>query len=170
MSEEKLDFVHAFLDSRGKWRREFRRKGFPRVTLKGKPHSPEFQEQYQALLTQSAPKKSRAKDGTVDAELLAYLRDVAFTEALAKDTQVSWRRILERFADHLTPIGRRRYGDNAIASLGEKQVKGFYRRQDAQRAADGIKGHTGLCAVCDVARRTGYRSDEVHSGGEARQE
>jgi site-specific recombinase XerC len=137
MSEEKLPYVHGFVDSRGKWRREFRRKGFPKVTLKGKPHSAEFQEHYQALLSQSAPKKSKAKDGTVDAELLAYLRDDAFTGALAKDTQVSWRRILERFADHLTPIGRRRYGDNAIASLGEKQVRDFIagKTPNAQRTA-----------------------------------
>ena len=53
MAEIKLDYVNSFIDARGKRRHQFRRKGHKKVTIKGRPGSPEFTEHYHALLDQT---------------------------------------------------------------------------------------------------------------------
>ena len=52
MATFKLDFVHSFIDARGKLRHVFRRNGHKTVTIKGRPGSPEFMDSYHALLEQ----------------------------------------------------------------------------------------------------------------------
>jgi integrase len=141
MSEEELPYVHKFIDARGKVRRVFRRKGHKTVTLKGAPSSAEFQEAYQALLEKTGPKtigQSRAKAGTVDASVIAYFRHDVFTKGLAKDTQDGWRQVLERFVDHKTTSGRR-YGDNQIATLGEKPIRKFLEGKTANTQRNSLK-------------------------------
>jgi hypothetical protein len=66
MSEEELPYIHKFRDSRGKTRRVFRRNGHKQVTIKGEPHSVEFQETYQALLERTAPKTIGQSRGCAD--------------------------------------------------------------------------------------------------------
>jgi hypothetical protein len=71
----KLDFVSSFYDSRGKLRHQFRRKGHPRVTIKGRPGSPEFMEHDHALLAKTG--------GTVSLEIGASRRKAGTVNALA---------------------------------------------------------------------------------------
>ena len=118
MATFKLPFVHSFYDARGKLRHVFRRKGHKRVTIKGKPGTPEFMERYHALLNQTGGLDigaSRLKAGTIDALIPRYYQSESF-KALAKATQVCRRPILDRFRDFKTPSGRR-YGDNRIGLM-----------------------------------------------------
>src|SRR3954470_466622 len=98
MAEIRLEYVNSFIDARGKRRHVFRRKGHKRVTIKGRPGSGEFMEQYHALLerTGGSPSPqigtSKAKTGTVDAVAVALYKHDVFTKGLAKDTQAPWRR------------------------------------------------------------------------------
>jgi hypothetical protein len=54
MADIELDFVNRFIDSRGEVRYTFRRKGHKRVTIKGRPGSPDFMTNYHALLEKDA--------------------------------------------------------------------------------------------------------------------
>ena len=91
----KLDFVHSFIDARGKPRHVFRRHGHKTVTIKGRPGSPEFMDEYHALLERtggSLPQNIGAslnKEGTIDALILRYVKHDTFTKGLATATQNS---------------------------------------------------------------------------------
>src|SRR5580765_4387078 len=100
----RLDYVFSFIDSRGKLRHTFRRKGYKRVTIKGRPGSPEFMDHYHALLDQSGGPlsganvgASRTKAGTIDALIVKYLQHDTFKKGLAPATQVMQRQILDNF-------------------------------------------------------------------------
>jgi integrase-like protein len=129
-------YLHGFIDARGKKRYVFRRRGHKQVTVKGKYGSPEFIDNYRSLVDQTAPKtigQAKARAGTVDAIAIAYFKSEAF-DGLARETQKTWRRIIERFRDHATPSGRR-YGDNSIATLNEAAIKRFLegKKPNAQK-------------------------------------
>src|SRR5262245_58490527 len=134
-------YVHDFIDARGNRRYVFRRKGFKTVTVKGKYKSAEFHRHYGELLAQTEPKTighGKAKSGTVDAVVLAWLKNDVFTKGLAKETQASWRRIIERFSDHVT-AGGRRYGDNSIATINDKAVQRFLDGKTANAQKNSLK-------------------------------
>jgi hypothetical protein len=139
-------YLHSFIDARGKKRHVFRRKGHKQVTVKGKFGSPEFIDNYRALVEQTAPKtigQTRARAGTVDAQAIAYLKSETFSNGLAKETQRTWRRIIERFRDHLTPSGRR-YGDNPMATLNEKAIKRFIEGKKPNAQKNSLKAVRAL--------------------------
>jgi len=149
MAEVKLQFLHSFTDSRGKRRHVFRRKGHKTVTIKGAPGSTEFLEAYQALLEKTGGNPpltigaSKAKAGTTDAWVIAYFKHDAFTKGLAKDTQNSWRPILERFRKHKTPSGRS-YGENRMATLRERPIRDFLEGKTANQQKNELKAIRGL--------------------------
>jgi integrase/recombinase XerD len=114
MADIKLDYVNTFTDARGKRRHQFRRKGNKRVTIKGRPGSPEFMDAYHALLEQTGGPlsvadigASRTKAGTIDALIVGYLKHDAFKKGLAPATQAMRRPILDHFREFRTPGGRR---------------------------------------------------------------
>jgi len=120
MATIKLAFIKSFIDSRGKPRHVFRRKGRPQISIKGRPGSSEFMEQYAELLAQSESPAthigaSRNKVGSIDALILAHLQSDTF-KSLATVTQAIRRNIFVRFRDVKTPSGRR-YGENRIATM-----------------------------------------------------
>ena len=135
----KLRFVHSFFYY-GKMRHLFRRKGFPKKTLKGKPGSPEFMDHYHALLEQSggAPIGTLGRTaGSIDALAIAWYQHSDFKEGLAKATQAAWRPIFDHFRQHTTPNGRR-YGQNSVRTLPRKAVVDFLdsgRTINAKRSA-----------------------------------
>jgi hypothetical protein len=107
MAQIKLDYVNTFY-VRGTLKHLFRRKGHKRVTIKGRPGSPEFMDHYHALLDQSGGPlsnrlsganigASRTKAGTIDALIVKYLQHDVFTKGLAKATQTMQRQILDNF-------------------------------------------------------------------------
>ena len=128
MASLSLDYINSFHDARGKLRHQFRRKGYKRTTIKGRPGSPEFMTAYHALLeTTGGPLPvneagaGRLVAGSVDAVILKYTKHDDFQKALAPATQAMRLAILERFRECKTPSGRR-YGDNKIATLPSKAI------------------------------------------------
>jgi integrase/recombinase XerD len=128
MADIKLDYVNSFCDARGKPRHQFRRKGHKKVTIKGRPGTPEFMDHYHALLEGTGGPMSvaeigasRTTAGTIDALIARYLKHDVFKKGLAPASQ-AWRRpILDHFREFRTPSGRR-YGDNRLATIQKKNI------------------------------------------------
>jgi integrase/recombinase XerD len=143
MSDMKLEYVNSFYDSRGKLRHQFRRKGHKRITIKGRPGSPEFMDAYHVLLdkTGGAPSDigaSRTKAGTLNALAVALYKHDVFTKGLAKETQRPWRRIMDHFREFKTPSGRV-YGENTIATIQKKSVVAFLEGKTANAQKNSLK-------------------------------
>lgn len=138
-----LEFVNSYRDVRGKWRHTFRRKGHKRVTIKGRPSSPEFMAIYHALLEKTGGASaeigaSRTKAGTVDAIAVAYYKHDAFTKVLSKATQPAWRNIIDRFREFKTTNGRR-YGENHLATIQKKNIMAFLEGRTANAQKNSLK-------------------------------
>jgi hypothetical protein len=144
MAEIKLDYVNSFYDSRGKLRHQFRRKGHKRMTIKGRPGSPEFMDSYHALLEKTggaAPSEigaSRTKAGSVNALAVALCRNDVFIKGLAKDSQGAWRRIIDRFREFKTPSGRV-YAENRIATIQKKSIADSLEGKTANAQKNNLK-------------------------------
>jgi integrase/recombinase XerD len=144
MAEIKLDYVNSFYDSRGKLRHQFRRKGHKRITINGRPGSPEFMDAYHALLEKTggaAPSEigaSRTKAGTVNALAVALYKHDVFTKGLAKETRDSWRRVIDRFREFKTPSGRV-YGENKIGTIQKKSIVAFLEGKTANAQKNSLK-------------------------------
>jgi integrase len=128
MAQLRLDYVTSFIDSRGKLRHVFRRKGFNKVTIKGRAGSPEFMDHYHQLLDQTGGPlpganigASRTKPGTIDALIVRYLQHDSFKKGLAPATQAMQRQILDNFRQCMT-AGGRRYGENRLATIQRKNI------------------------------------------------
>jgi integrase len=152
MAHIKLDYVNSFYDARGKLRHQFRRKGHNRVTIKGRPGSPEFMDDYHALLEQTGGPMSvieigasRAKAGTIDALIVKYLKHDAFKKGLAKATQAMRRPILDHFREFQTPNGRR-YGDNRLATMQKKNIIAVLEGKTSNAQRNWLKTLRGLMA------------------------
>jgi integrase/recombinase XerD len=164
-----LDYVNTFYDARGKLRHSFRRKGFKRTTIKGRPGSPEFMARYHELLDKSGGPLSvadagagRVVAGSVDALILKYQKSDAFKKYLAKATQSMRLAILERFRECKTPSGRR-YGDNRIATLPASAISDALKPLSPNAQRNWIKTLRGLMVFaidqkeCSVNPTTGIK-------------
>ena len=126
MTKTELRFIKSFIDVRGKRRYVFRRRGSPRqISIKGRPGSIEFMTHYAELLAQSENRAARvgasfSKLGSIDALIIKYVKHKTFT-CLAKTTQATRRRILDRFRDFKTPSGKR-YGDARFSTMIEDDI------------------------------------------------
>jgi integrase len=113
-----LQYIHTFTDRYGHVRRYFRRPGSPRVTLPGKPGSPEFMAVYNQALADrpNGPqtKVTRPELGTVASAVSLYLGSAVFN-ALAAETIRTRRNILERF--------REAHGSKRVAKLEPKHIQ-----------------------------------------------
>jgi integrase/recombinase XerD len=149
MAEIKLDFVNSFIDRHGKPRHQFRRKGHKKVTIKGRPGSPEFMAHYHELIEKTGGSPtieigaSRTKAGSVSDLLPRYYKSDVFKKGLAAATQKTWRAILERFRDHQTPSGRC-YGENTIATIKKKSITDFLNGKTANSQKNTLKPIRGF--------------------------
>jgi integrase len=114
----RLEFVQAFIDRHGRVRHYFRRRGFKRVPLPGRPGSEEFMAAYRAALAGETvePIKigvARTKPGSVDAAIAGFYRSAAFLK-LQPITKSTYRGILESF--------RSKHGDKRIAMLERRHI------------------------------------------------
>jgi hypothetical protein len=117
MTKIRLEFVQAFIDRHGRVRHYFRRRGFKRIPLPGRPGSEEFMAAYRQALGADAPRieiaASRTIGGTVNSVVAAYLdgspQSTSPFKTLAKETQRTRRHILERF--------REKHGDKRVFRL-----------------------------------------------------
>jgi integrase/recombinase XerD len=143
MAEIKLDYVNSFIDRHGKRRHQFRRKGHKKVTIKGRPGSPEFMDAYHALLEKTGGAAleigaSHTKAGTVNAVAVSYFKSDVFTKGLAKATQKTWRNLIDRLRSFETPSGRR-YGENRIATIRKGSIDAFLKGKTANAKRNSLK-------------------------------
>jgi integrase len=100
MTKIRLQFVQAFVDRKtGKVFHYFRRRGMPRVALKGLPGSTEFMAAYaQALAATPTPvgASTRSKPGSISAAIAEYYSSHAF-RSLKGGTPAKRRALLEGF-------------------------------------------------------------------------
>lgn len=157
-------WVHKFYDVRGKLRHVFRRKGHPRVTLRGKPDSAEFDEHYHELVekTGGTPEigASRTNEGTFNALAVLYYKHESFTKALSEHTQAMRRALINRFRETAGPSGKT-YGDGHVATLRRKHVLEILegRTPDAQR--NFLKAFRGLMAFAVLKE---WRANDPSTG------
>jgi hypothetical protein len=162
MAKIELDYVNSYIDVRGKPRHQFRFKGQKKVSIKGRPGSPEFMAHYHELLEKAgAPTSvfdigaSRTKAGAVDALAVNYFKSDVFTKGLAKATQKTWRAIIDRFRLFETPSGRR-YGENSIKDLPPKAIKAFLNGKTTNAQKNSLKAIRSFIryAVSENSRTT----------------
>lgn len=124
MAEIRLKHVNRFL-SRGKWRYVCRPPGGKSKTIRGVPGSEEFMADYHDWLAKAGvPRElgsARTKSGSIDAAIVAYLKDDAFRKGLAEATQAMRRAIFDRFRTTEAPSGQL-YGEKSIATLQRRHV------------------------------------------------
>jgi integrase len=150
MASIKLDFVHTFYDARGKLRHVFRRKGHKRITINGRPGSPEFMDAYHTLLASSGGAlpvigASRITAGTIEALVVSYLKSDAFTKALSPSSQTFRRPILDHFRECQTPSGRR-YGDNRLKTMLRQDIVAVLEGKTPDVQRNCLKTIRGLIA------------------------
>lgn len=125
-----LPYISHFFDRHGIERHYFRREGWPRATLPGKPGSPEFMEAYNSALAFIRPapslNKRPAEPGTVASAVSLYLGSAVF-QALAFETIRTRRNILERF--------REEHADKRIAKLDQNAVQRMVNAKAATPSA-----------------------------------
>jgi integrase len=149
-------YIHAFVDRHGKSRFYFRREGSRSTALPGLPWSPEFMAAYESALkgdpSVSEIGASRTKIGTVNAVIVAYYSDLAFT-SLGKGTQKARRNILESF--------RVQHGDKRFSQLTQAALSKILGSKKPQAARSWRKTLRGLIKFA-VARH--YIPEDVTQG------
>lgn len=139
-----------FTDARGKQRLRFRRKGFKTVYPTSQPGTQEFLAEYKAFLScTSASNKSRLPQGSVSVVIAGFYGSAEF-KILAQGTQISYKRIYERF--------RLQHGTKKISSIQTIHVNSLIDEM-ADRPAAAKIFRLRLKALMDFAVGAGYRSD-----------
>ncbi len=139
-----------FTDARGKQRLRFRMKGKKTAYPSSAPGTPEFLAKYSAFLGNvSAQSKTTHEPGSVSAVIARYYRSTDFL-GLSAGTQVSYRRIFERF--------RSQHGAKKIASVATSHVNALIDEKAATPAAAKIF-RKRLKQLMDFAVGAGLRKD-----------
>jgi hypothetical protein len=124
-----LPYIHSYRDRHGHQRYYFRRPGYPRATLPGKPGLPDFMDAYNRALSKEPPKPKRtiatAELGTVASAIGLYLGSAAFA-GLAPDTRRTRRNELNRFRDQ--------HGKNRLATLDKQNLERIALRRNLLKA------------------------------------
>jgi integrase len=137
MTRIRLEYVHEYR-SRERTYYYFRRRGFKKVRLPGRPGSDEFMVAYQQALSCSEPNPigaNRTKPGTVNACIVGYYTCLAF-RGLASSTQQHRRAILERF--------REKHGDKRIGLLPSHFIERMLNQMPPVAARNWLKALRGL--------------------------
>jgi integrase len=120
MKKKYPKYCRGFTDRHGKPRYYCNRHG-KNIPLPGLPWSPDFMQAYQAALGDGTVATTKAKSGTVQAAVLAYLQSDGFSNGLAESTRNTRRRILTNFAkDH---------GDKPVALMHGQALQNIINRQ-----------------------------------------
>ena len=115
-----LPFVERWRDRHGKMRYYFRRRGSPRIALKGEFGSDEFHASYAAALHgvsaggAGRPKITRPGNGTLAALIVSYKQDSAFRD-LRQTTKAG-------YMSRLNAI-QREHGDRSVAGLNRARIE-----------------------------------------------
>jgi enterobacteria phage integrase len=126
-----LPFIERWRDRHGKMRLYFRRRGSPRVALKGEAGSVEFHASYAAALhggeiEDSRPKIERAGNGTLAALIASYKQDAAFRD-LRSTTKAGYLSRLDTI--------QRGHGARSVAGLNHERIETMLAAYDDRPAS-----------------------------------
>src|SRR5215510_1015980 len=132
-------YVQAWVDAEGRPHCYFRRRGFPRVPLKGLPWSPSFMAEYEKAMSgaRTAIGAGRVKPGSVAAVVAEYLDSQQFFGSKSAGTQRMRRGILERF--------RGAYGDRPFALLPPEWIEALLDAKPPHAARSWLVTLRSLC-------------------------
>src|SRR5262244_3800626 len=132
-------YVQHWVDDEGRPHCYFRRRGFPRVPLKGLPWSPSFMAAYEAAMSglRTAIGAGRVKPGSVAAVIAEYLDSRQFFGSKGAGTQRMRRGILERF--------RAAYGERPMALLPAEWIEALLDSKPPHAARSWLVTLRSLC-------------------------
>lgn len=162
MTSLRLAYIHRFRDRHGKERIYFRRPGFPRVALPGRPGSAEFMAAYQAALSgqeaegaTAAPiGASRTIPGSVSDLIVRYYQSAEYQQ-LAPSTKATYRNLIE--------VVRGRAGDLPVRTMSRDFVRRYMAEKTDAPAAANARLKT-LRVLLRFAIETGMRADDPTAG------
>jgi integrase len=166
MARMRFDYVREWIDARtGRVYRQFRRRGYQRIMLKGLPGSTEFRLAYEAALNGPVitAGAKRTRPGTVNDALARYYESHDFRIALAPATQKMRRAVLERF--------RNDHGERYIAELPAKFILlslaalGPFAARNWLKALRGLVRFAIAAGMCERDPTHGIRLPKVKSDG-----
>src|SRR5258708_39392602 len=140
-------YVQAWVDRDGRARCYFRRRGYPRVQLRGLPWSPSFMAEYEKAMSgrRAAIGTGRIKPGSVAAVVAEYLDSQQFFASKSAGTQRMRRGILERF--------RAAYGDRPFALLPAEWIEALLDAKPPHAARSWL---VTLRSLCQFAVKRGW--------------
>src|SRR5215472_4703820 len=132
-------YVQAWVDAEGRPHCYFRRRGFPRVPLKGLPWSPSFMAEYEKAMSgaRTAIGAGRVKPGSVAAVVAEYFDSQQFFGSKSAGTQRMRRGILERF--------RAAYGERPMALLPAEWIEALLDSKPPHAARSWLVTLRSLC-------------------------
>jgi integrase len=144
-------YVQHWVDDEGRPHCYFRRRGFPRVPLKGLPWSPSFMAEYEKAMSgaRTAIGAGRVKPGSVAAVIAEYKDSREFFGSKSAGTQRMRRGILDRFGAA--------YGDRPFALLPPEWIEALLDSKPPHAARSWL---ATLRSLCKFARKRGYRRDD----------
>ena len=140
-------YVQAWVDHEGRAHCYYRRRGYPRVRLKGLPWSPSFMAAYEAAHAgpRTAIGAGRIKPGSVAAVVAEYFDSQQFFASKSPGTQRMRRGILERF--------RAAYGDRPFALLPPEWIEALLDAKPPHAARSWL---VTLRSLCQFALKRGW--------------
>src|SRR5215471_13306138 len=140
-------YVQAWVDAEGRPHCYFRRRGFPRVPLKGLPWSPSFMAEYEKAMSgaRTAIGAGRVKPGSVAAVIAEYKDSREFFGSKSAGTQRMRRGILERF--------RAAYGERPFALLPSEWIEALLDSKPPHAARS---WHATLRSLCQFGIKRRY--------------
>jgi integrase/recombinase XerD len=154
MTRIKLLYIQEFNDRYGT-RRYFRKAGCKSVVLPGAPGSDEFMDAYWRALA-SQPNKltdTQASAGSINALVVHYFKDEAFSKALAPETQRMRRNILENL--------QAKHGTKSVKTLESRHIVSMLEKKKPYAQKNWLKTIRGLMLFA-VAKN--YRGDDPTAG------
>jgi hypothetical protein len=132
-------YVQHWVDAEGRPRCYFRRRGFPRVPLKGLPWSPSFMAEYEKAMSgaRTAIGAGRVKPGSVAAVIAEYKDSREFFGSKSAGTQRMRRGILDRFGAA--------YGERPFALLHTPWIEALLDSKPPHAARSWLATLRSLC-------------------------
>jgi integrase len=143
MKRKYLRYCRSFEDRHGHVRYYFNRTGGKNIPLPGLPWSPTFMAAYEVALNGSNTVVSapiKAKPGSVDAAVIAYVASDGFSVGLARNTRQTRTAILQRF--------RKEHGDKPVALMHGHALQNILNKKTpaAQRGfKKALRGFVNYC-------------------------
>ena len=140
-------YVQAWVDDEGRPHCYFRRRGFPRMPLKGLPWSPSFMAEYEKAMSgaRTAIGAGRVKAGSVAAVIAEYKDSREFFGSKSAGTQRMRRGILDRFGAA--------YGDRPFALLPPEWIEALLDSKPPHAARS---WRTTLRSLCQFGVKRRY--------------